>query len=880
MIYIIKGQLNMKQEFQRFLIWLNQNNPNDNTSKIANLIHSNLNELAELGTASSRRVKKIAELAIKQWNSLPNKIKYSESIQSEEKQTIKQLTSLKVGPFRGFTQEEEFNLNSSGILIYGPNGTGKSSFCEALEYALLGSVEEASSKRLKDSEYLKNIYTGNFEKPKLLGLDSKDLQNPVVSDDNIYRFCFVEKNRIDQFSRMAAFAPSKQTELIATLFGLDAFNDFVKRFSVEMKNDHIDLEGAKQKEFDKRSLEVQSIQKTIIENSKSLEVLSKTENELAEKYRKGISFEDFKKELGSFEAPGELQKLEMELKTPITKKIGVKLLDIQNLKSDIETNHQELENIKTELQENVESFAYKDIYEAVKKLGEQAQDVCPACKTPVANTIKNPFKIAESELEKLITLDDLQTRNNECKIVESKKIKELSFLINKINEAVTLINNESLNLITVAIPDNLDWKWFHELFNVDENKKSAWMILSNIIGHIESYDLNVENENRERDDKEKRLAHLHSINNKLQQLKGSRQTLEEGIEKAKEYISNFNKENSALRIEVENEKSDIERNKSIASSYKVFVSKIVEYKEQLPSTLIADLSDRVTELYNSFNYHDAKKDKLVDIKLPTNSGERIRVQFQGTKGKYFDALHVLSEGHIRCVGLSILLAKNIKERAPFLIFDDPVNAIDSEHREAIRTVLFKGDFFKNKQIILTSHGEEFYKDIQNTVPKKTVDNFILYTFLPQYDENHVQVENDKYPRNYIKAATECLQRRSLRDALMNSRRAVENINIRIWEEYRKTNGGMISLSFRQYNKPYDTRNLSEQLKSKFAKSNYVGPNKETVLENLSKLLGISGTSPEWRYLNKGTHEETDREEFEFGTVKEIVEALTKLDEVL
>ncbi|MGF3860388.1 AAA family ATPase [Salmonella enterica] len=36
------------------------------------------------------------------------------------------------------------------MLIYGPNGTGKSSFCEALEYTLLGNVAEAESKRFRN----------------------------------------------------------------------------------------------------------------------------------------------------------------------------------------------------------------------------------------------------------------------------------------------------------------------------------------------------------------------------------------------------------------------------------------------------------------------------------------------------------------------------------------------------------------------------------------------------------------------------------------------------------------------------------------------------------------------------------------------------------
>lgn len=136
---------------------------------------------------------------------------------------------------------------------------------------------------------------------------------------------------------------------------------------------------------------------------------------------------------------------------------------------------------------------------------------------------------------------------------------------------------------------------------------------------------------------------------------------------------------------------------------------LFDYKDQLPSKLVADLGELVVQLYNAFNRYDAPKDQLAGIKLPLVSGERIEIAYQSEPTKFFDALHVLSEGHIRCIGLSILLAKNLKTNSPLLIFDDPVNAIDDEHRKAIRETLYKDEFFKEKQIILACHGEEFSK---------------------------------------------------------------------------------------------------------------------------------------------------------------------------
>ncbi|WP_231674597.1 MULTISPECIES: hypothetical protein [Pseudomonas] len=53
----------------------------------------------------------------------------------------------------------------------------------------------------------------------------------VVANADTYRFCFVEKNRIDAFSRIAARPNAQRAELIATLFGMDQFNEFVGHFN-------------------------------------------------------------------------------------------------------------------------------------------------------------------------------------------------------------------------------------------------------------------------------------------------------------------------------------------------------------------------------------------------------------------------------------------------------------------------------------------------------------------------------------------------------------------------------------------------------------------------------------------------------------------------
>jgi len=74
--------------------------------------------------------------------------------------------------------------------------------------------------------------------------------------------------------------------------------------------------------------------------------------------------------------------------------------------------------------------------------------------------------------------------------------------------------------------------------------------------------------------------------------------------------------------------------------------------------------------------------------------------------------------------------------------------------------------------------------------------------------------------------------------------------------------------------------LTEQLKTKIGKNSFSDPNKDAVLDPVTSLLGVSGESREWRYLNKGTHDETNRAEFDRSAVETIISCLEQIDSAL
>lgn len=69
------------------------------------------------------------------------------------------IARLRVEAFRGFRDAREFDLSAAAVVITGPNGTGKTSFFDALQWGLLGSLERLESLRARRNvEHIVNQY--------------------------------------------------------------------------------------------------------------------------------------------------------------------------------------------------------------------------------------------------------------------------------------------------------------------------------------------------------------------------------------------------------------------------------------------------------------------------------------------------------------------------------------------------------------------------------------------------------------------------------------------------------------------------------------------------------------------------------------------------
>src|SRR5690606_1746186 len=122
----------------------------------------------------SQRSAALADLARRSLAQASDELAVPQTAAIDESWPWKRLRSMSIGPFRGFRESVQFDLKNRVLLFYGPNGSGKTSFCEGLEYGLLGAVEEADTKRIDGRTYLANLHARRYETPSLNAIDHQD----------------------------------------------------------------------------------------------------------------------------------------------------------------------------------------------------------------------------------------------------------------------------------------------------------------------------------------------------------------------------------------------------------------------------------------------------------------------------------------------------------------------------------------------------------------------------------------------------------------------------------------------------------------------------------------------------------------------------------
>jgi len=872
-----------KQDYVRFLRWLHgpQLAAPQNVRRFANMVHGDFDAVAETAPQRNARSTHLASLARRAMATTDVGMPQGQEEVQGTQWAWTRLRSLALGPFRGFVREEVFDLQRRVVLFYGPNGAGKSSICEAIERSLLGSVEEAGLKRLDDAAYLRNIYAGRFVEPRLtvIGVDRREV--PARANPDLYRFCFIEKNRIDAFSRIAQRPPAQRAELIATLFGMEKFNEFCNRFN-EQIDPSLVVDARKQRELRGKQEALAQDRATAAGEAERLARHDAEDEAYAAAFRPETTLARLQEIIGTAEAPSRLAELNRLLDGVPGSVIGV---DRATLVAGFGRADQAAGALSTtvrELQRRASQVSFRALYGAVAQLQGENADRCPACETLLDRVARNPFDKAREGLVELRELAELQDREERERVEVASASTELRALLAKLSgflaaegEAGTIVGRylEALP----ARPESEGW-WMGVYLPEagQEGRPASLEQLLTVCSRVAAADQTTREQLQHRAALAAEREDLITRQRHIDQRRQARQSIVDDATAARANIEAFDAANARLIELAEQERLDILRDAPIRAAYDAYLRYLRRFRNELPGMLIAGLGDLARDLYNDFNRGDRDDDKLVHLYLPLTGDQRIELAFRSDPGRRVDALQVLSEGHIRCLGLAILLAKAANIGSPLLIFDDAVNAIDHDHRSGIKETIFAGDRFLETQILVTCHSSEFIKDARNAIPQQRRGDCQEYGLTHHEGDHHPRVHRDVPSSAYIDKARNDLDRFQLRDALASSRRAMELLSNKAWKWLVSHELGELRLTMHGPTAALNVRDLCDGIRIKLRESiRFDHPSKQPLEAALEEILSASNLT--WRYLNGGTHEGEDRDEFDRAEVELVVTRLERID---
>lgn len=871
----------IKSQYNQFIRALKSDELTPYEVKLINLISGNFDSVASVGTAAGKRASRLNELINQNRDKLSRSLPKIEDETKASTNNITRINSIEIENFRGFASKEDFDLDKPKVLVYGPNGSGKTSFCEALEYSLLGYLSEADAKRIEVKQYITNVHTAKSSQPLLTGTNSKgEIVDIKVSPDSYY-FCFIEKNRIIDFARYSSKTQGQQENLLATLFGLDEFNSFINGFTENISG-KIPVESLKQKELDGKIQELAGQKQNIKSSTEKKSEFEGQKKSIAENSKLNKTFDELDSYInGNQDVKGRIALIDEELQKPkgklftytTTNELLESISKIEKTITLFEEN-----NIKFEREKEKVSFV--EIFKLVQNFEETLSDKCPVCETPIEQTKINPYDNARVKLKELEGIAKIQQDRDNA----------WSELVSDVYSFSNDFENRKKSASELQVELNVDLPEQLKDFQKEKSEQKGYLqdvknLFKNINSQKDSFlvfdqktkDSNTNTNNHLENQKvlENEKTNLTKLKKEIDDLKSNIKSHQEIINTAKKAVADFDNKNKPLIDDIAKEKIILEDNKKFIEAYNTLLQKLNKYKRELPLSLVENLNELTKEFYNFINQGDSKFELIEQIVLPSNAGDRVKVSFQDNPEVELDAMHILSEGHTRCLGLSILLAKVIQDKLPFIIFDDIVNAIDDDHRGRIRELLFDNPVINERQIIITSHSEEYIKDIENKhfTKKRYKDECVLYTFLKPISKTVRKKETTKH---YLKKASEHIEEHSIRDCLMECRRALENLSNDLWRRASKKYVFQISYKIRAPFLPPDLMGIVISLRKELTALKV--SDFEESLNILTWFIGLETSNNQvWNYLNKGTHEESDRDDFDSLIVEEVLNNLIQLE---
>lgn len=626
------------------------------------------------------------------------------------------IKSISIAGIRGIKDSISLLLNEKSVLLYGDNGTGKSSISDAIEWFYTDKVTHLSGSEIDLKDALRNSYQKDSDTASIAISYNR---NVIDATKNLFskrgKLTSELSNSSDDFQKY--YSDSQSENLLLRYQFLRDFIDQTKGDKLKYLSDIIGYaEVTKTKDVLRKSfnsikseIKTQNFEAQINNEKQTLIAkigaavsqennLFEKINEIIEPLKTGItisSIEDIDKVLNHIKKPANTKQItELQFLENTNKALSTLKSEISFIDGEYQKYFSEFNKIAEDVQSIMQTFLAELLKsgETVISKKYHKEDNCPLC-------------LQEKNLEELKM--DIQRRLKE--VEESSKKK---FAFDAAKKSVSNIITERLKRLELVS--------HYTLLNEQENE-SIKNAISNLSTKLTEYQKTA-NEKVTSGNKlpTNDTLLLTEDDFKIQEQINSRfRVIQTAIknDRSTELYANISAAKDAfLKIKrIEKDKSKLEHQKdSLELIYNEFVKRQKEGLESFINTFSSYINDFYQYMNPDEQFHEIR---IVTIGEEDElNGITIEYKYNSTwvspPQKYF------SESHLNCFGISFFLASVIafNKENKFIVLDDVISSFDSTHRKRFADLLFEK--FSDYQFILLTHELEWFSYVQQLAKKK------------------------------------------------------------------------------------------------------------------------------------------------------------------
>jgi len=625
------------------------------------------------------------------------------------------IKSIHISGIRGVKDLLTLDLNKKSVLVYGDNGSGKSSLTDALEWFFYDRIEHLSYEeigRKKGLDALRNIFIPDNEDGYIeIEFDNKQLDTKRSIDSSLSTstsnisgefdgFISVgqSENLILRYCDLVQFIISRKTEKLDKLQNIIGFSGVADVRSLLKTSAGRIARNIKFANYDNQMNVKQSlILEKLGRNAHADEQLFEGTNELIKPLKLDIeikSHEDINIVLEKIETKEDKALLGQ---ISFFSRIWEALSEVVGNVDDIHESYKTYHTIFKELQKDPEKIKKLQLLvllkegQSVLKNDVVKDDYCPLC---------------QQEKSKLQLIQELNKRIEELEQIAQEKNR-----LDEQGEELKQLVQPNINTVESLLKEKLfkNEEYVRLRVQIEGIKKS----LNAFSEELKNDLLATLTESSQIEIKKTELSAL------IKQAQDTANALTESQSsniKFQIYTKVFQ------AVTAYGEYQRIQKEQGILTrqqvTFEALYSDFIKRQEAALNVFLTIFSQNINDYYTIMNPNEKVEDiRLVPIK---KDGDLVGITIEIS---FFDEINTppiayLSESHINCLGLSFFLAsvKAFNKDKEFFILDDVISSFDRPHRARFAKLIT--DKFSDYQVILLTHEKEFFELVSSDVKSK------------------------------------------------------------------------------------------------------------------------------------------------------------------